>query len=100
MTSLAALLALAGCGDARRVFAAYPAAESASVADAPYPALVDMPTPRALRETAPDPATGRAIAADLSIEAAVQQAEAERLSGPVADVEPLRAAAAEARAGR
>jgi hypothetical protein len=103
-SSLAALLALAwalsGCGEARRVFAAYPEDESPGVAAAPYPALVDMPTPAALRESAPDPEEGRAIAAALGVEAAAQRAEAERLAPPVTDAGALGAAAAAARAGR
>jgi hypothetical protein len=100
MTSLALLLALSACGEARRVIGAYPVEESAETAEAPYPALVDMPTPAALRAAAPDPAEGRAIAAELAVEAAVQKAEAERLAPTVADAAPLRAEAEAVQRGR
>jgi hypothetical protein len=99
MTSLALFLALAlaGCQEAREAIRAYPVGERASTEDAPYPRLVDGPSPRSLRESAPDPADGQAIAAELTFDAAVQQAEAERLAQPVADVEPLRAEAEDVR---
>ena len=95
MTSLSLALALAvsACGEARQVIAAYPVEESGAVADAPYPALVDMPTPAELRAGAPDPEEGRAIAGALTVEAAVQAAEAERLAGIGSGAEALRAEA-------
>jgi hypothetical protein len=98
--ALGGTLALGGCGEARRTIAEYPVAESPAAAAAPYPALVDMPTPRAAREAAPDHAVGAAVAGDLRRDAAVQAAESERLSAPVFDVAPLREAGAEARRGR
>mgnify|MGYP006278694985 FL=1 len=103
MTSLAALCALAalaGCAEARRVIADYPVAERPETADAPYPSLVDMPSPRAARATAPDPADGAGAVGALRAEAAVMAAEAERLSAPVTEIEALRASGAAARAGR
>ena len=92
MTSLAAVLAggLSGCGEARRAITAYPVVESPEVAEAPYPSLLDMPSPQEAAASAPDPLEGAVVAAELQGRAAEQRAEAERVAAPVFEVEALR----------
>jgi hypothetical protein len=102
MTSLAALLVagISGCGEARRAIAAYPVVESPDVAEAPYPSLLDMPSPQEAAASAPDPLEGAVAAADLQGRAADQRAEAARVGAPVLDVQPLRDDADAVRRGR
>lgn len=92
-------LALAGC-DAQREISAYRLRESPEAANAPWPRLVDGPTHVNPPGPGPDTAAGEALAAELIEIARGQAAEAERLSGPVLAIAPLRAEGAAVRAGR
>ena len=80
-----AALALAGCGTVE-VFGQYDLKEGPTVADAPWPRLVDTPvTPEKGTYTAavPDPKSGEARRTELSDAAADAAARAAALSGPV-----------------
>lgn len=79
------LLLLAGCGSAG-LFRSHEVPESADLADAPWPRLVDTPAAPPRGEYAagvPDPAQGAAASADLGQAARDAAARAEALSGPV-----------------
>ena len=79
------LASLAGCATAQ-LFSSYPEAESPSIAEAPWPRLVDTPAvpPKgAYSESVPDPAVGVAATAQLGIVARDAAARAEALSAPV-----------------
>jgi hypothetical protein len=95
--TLVALLGGCGQGD---LFARFPDIESAGVAASPYPALAEGPALLAAAGPAPDAAEGTAVVEGLTTEAALAQAESERLSGPVFDVDALRREAEAVRQGR
>ena len=97
LTLLAGLLAGCGQGD---LFARFPDRESAGVANAPYPALSEGPGLLAAAGPAPDPAAGGTIVDGLSAEAAMAQADSERLGVPVFDADALRRDADAVRQGR
>lgn len=104
IAAVAAALALAGCGTTE-LFGAYDVPESPGTAEAPWPRLVDTPTPPPAGQydaAVPDPAEGVAAEAQLNILAASAEARALPLAAPVVDDEHLRAraAAAQARARR
>ena len=73
------LLALAGCGG-DGLFRTYDLPESPDVATAPWPRLVDTPpAPPTGSPAAPDPAEGRAVAAELETEARALEEARRRL---------------------
>ncbi|SDZ79689.1 hypothetical protein [Rubrimonas cliftonensis] len=98
-TRLAAALALCACvdADALRLF---PDVEIPDAGDAPWPDLAAAAEAGRALPPPPDPAEGEAIVRDLTLEAAVMRAEAERLSVPVFEVEALQADAAALRRER
>ena len=80
-----AALALSGCGTVE-IFGTYDLPESAAVAAAPYPRLIDTPSapaPGSYTAAVPDPATGDRIQSDLSADAVVASVRAADLAGPV-----------------
>lgn len=95
----ALVLAVAGCGQGD-LFARFPDNESAQVAAAPYPRLVDGVVALKAAGPGPDPAEGSAIVDSLTTEAALARAEAERLGAPVMDAEALGRDAEAVRTGR
>jgi hypothetical protein len=95
---LLALLA-AGCGQGD-LFARLPDDESAEVAATPYPRLVDGIVSLKAAGPGPDRAQGAAIVENLSTEAALAQAEAQRLGVAVMDAETLDRDAEAVRRGR
>ena len=102
--AVAAALALAGCGTSE-LFGAYDVPEAPGTAEAPWPRLVDTPTPPPAGEytaAVPDPAEGVATGVELNILARSADARATPLAAPVVDDRQLRAraAAAQARARR
>jgi hypothetical protein len=97
--SLTLFALLGGCGQGD-LFARFPDSESAAVTASPYPALAEGPALLAAAGPAPDPAAGAAVVDGLTADAAVAQAETERLSGPVFDVDALRRDAEAVRQGR
>ena len=97
--SLTLLALLSGCGQGD-LFARFPDRESAGVEAAVYPALYEGPALLAATGPAPDPASGRAIVDSLSADAALAQADAERLGAPVFDADALRRDADVVRRGR
>jgi hypothetical protein len=81
----AAVIALSGCGTVG-LFGKYEIAESADVAAAPWPRLVDVPEAPPVGEytrDVPDPAEGVLVQADLTAAAASASARAAELSRPV-----------------
>ena len=81
----AVLIALSGCGTVE-LFGEYDIPESADVAAAPWPKLVDVPEAPPVGEytdNVPDPAQGVLVQADLSAIAASASARAAELSRPV-----------------
>lgn len=85
IVSLALAAALAGCGSAR-LFSGIDAPESADVAEAPWPRLVDTPQappPGSYTEDVPDPAVGVATVVELGEAARQARARAEVLAPPV-----------------
>jgi len=79
------LVSLAGCGSAR-LFGAFPVAESAGAADAPWPRLVDTPEAPAKGSYGPgvpDPAAGAAVMFELGLVARDAAGRAEVLNQPV-----------------
>ncbi len=84
------LLLLAGCGP-NGLFPTYDAPESADVATAPWPRLVDTPpVPPVGSPEIPDPARGAAIAAELGQEARAAALRARALGEPVLTESDLR----------
>jgi hypothetical protein len=79
----------AGCGSPA-VFQPFAEAEGSGVAQAPYPDLAEVHAYASGMRPAPDAGDGAAIARDMALQAALAQAESERVSGPVFAVEPLR----------
>lgn len=80
-----AALVLAGCGTAQ-LFADYEVHEDPSVDDAPWPRLVDTPTPPPAGEfssAVPDPSRGDKVTEDLRTEAAVATVRAQNLAAPI-----------------
>ncbi len=94
----AAALALAGCG-LPQVFDLYPAPEGPALTG-PWPTLIDTVRRHDAAGAPLDPRTGAGVVAALDVEAALSQSDSARVAAPVVQVEPLRRAAAEARAGR
>ena len=95
---LIALLVLAGCGMAGP-FAELDLPEGPGVAAAPWPRLVDVPAAPPVgtyTPAVPDPAIGKQVVENLSVEAAIARARAETLNEPV--IAPENRAAMEARA--
>ncbi|MDT8344841.1 MAG: hypothetical protein RQ752_10465 [Thermohalobaculum sp.] len=87
-----ALGLLSGCGTSE-LFGTYDLPESPGVADAPWPRLVDTPTPPpagTFGPGIPDPAQGVAVVSDLSAIAAVSAERAALLGQPVISEEGLR----------
>lgn len=98
--ALMAVLALAGC-DSFRLFNDYQAVESESVADTPWPRLVDVqdaPQPGVYTTDVPDPAEGVALQSQLSTAGAESEARRARASEPVLSAEDRAALAARANA--
>jgi hypothetical protein len=91
-------LMAAGCGQGD-LFAQFPERESADVASAPYPELVDGVGMLEASGPGPDPAGGAAIVESRSTEAALAQADAERVGAAVFEVEALRSDADAVRRG-
>lgn len=84
-----AVAGLAGC-ESVRVLNDYRVEESAEVAGAPWPRLVDVPAappPGRFGAGVPDPTTGAAIDAALAARAAAAERRRATLSGPVIDGE-------------
>jgi len=83
-------MALGGCGTVE-LFGTYEAPESADVAAAPYPRLVDVPSaPPAGQFNAdvPDPAEGTRTLEELGLAASLAEEHAARLSpGPISPEE-------------
>lgn len=87
-----ALGLLTGCGTSE-LFGTYDLPESPDVAAAPWPRLVDTPTPLpqgSFGPGFPDPAQGVAVVSDLSAVAAVSAERAALLGQPVISEEGLR----------
>jgi len=83
---------LAGCGTSE-LFGTYDAPESPDVAEAPWPRLVDTPTPPppgSYGPGVPDPAQGVAVVTDLSAVAADSAQRAGTLGEPVLAENELR----------
>lgn len=105
-------IAVSGCGldetliGPRGPFAVLDLPETPAPEGAAWPRLADvpdMPPPGVVGPGAPDPATGRQVAEQLKVEAAVSSARAEALGGPVltpAEQARLRGAGREAAAAR
>ena len=72
-------LALSGCGVAGDALGGYDLPDTADAPDGPWPKLADYAFP----EDGPDPATGDAVVAELTIAAAAAAARAEALAAPV-----------------
>jgi len=93
LLTLAAVLA--GCGTTE-LFGTYDVPESPEVAEAPWPRLVDTPTPPpqgTYGPGVPDPAQGVAVVSDLTSVATDSAARAETLRDPVlgeSDLKQLR----------
>lgn len=97
-----AALTLAGCGTAD-LFGKYSIPESAHVAEAPWPRLVDVPNPPppgTYTEDVPDPAAGIVLRTDLPRVAAHADARAAKLKAPVIDPDIRAAMEARARQAR
>jgi hypothetical protein len=99
VAAVLALGLLGGC-EASRTIADYEVPDSPAVDAAAYPRLADGFTHSAPPPPGPDTAIGAAVTSTLTAEARANTARAAALAGPVTSAEALRAAAAEARAGR
>lgn len=98
---LLATLVLAGC-DTIGMFDKFDLPEGPEVATAPWPRLVDVPSAPPVgtySEAVPDPAVGKRVVENLSVEAAVAKARAQPLDEPVIAPEKRSAMEARARAG-
>ncbi|MFN3614188.1 MAG: hypothetical protein ACK4WC_06480 [Rubrimonas sp.] len=89
LTALLLCAVGAGCGGPQ-VFQPFAETEGSGVAGAPYPDLAEVHAYARGMRPPPDAGDGAAIARDLALQAALAQAESERVSGPVFAVEPLR----------
>ncbi|MFT4792174.1 MAG: hypothetical protein ACJAW4_001992 [Paracoccaceae bacterium] len=77
--ALLAVLPLAGCGAGGAVSGGYDLPVTADAPSGDWPRLADVTFPT----VAPDPATGAAVIASLSIAAATSAARADALTAPV-----------------
>ena len=77
--ALLAAVPLAGCGAGGAVFGGYDLPQTADAPPGDWPRLADVTFPT----DAPDPATGAAVIASLSVAAAASAARADALAGPV-----------------
>jgi hypothetical protein len=77
--ALLAAIPLAGCGAGGALLGSYDLPETADAPEGDWPRLADVTFPN----PAPDPATGAAGIATLSVAAATAAARAEALAGPV-----------------
>ncbi|MEM7061179.1 MAG: hypothetical protein AAF557_26675 [Pseudomonadota bacterium] len=85
VAALALVATVSACGTVE-IFSTYDLPESETVADAPWPRLVDTPTappPGEFSAQVPDPAVGERIQVDMAAAAVAAEARAKALAGPV-----------------
>ncbi|MFT6773054.1 MAG: hypothetical protein ACJA1L_000761 [Paracoccaceae bacterium] len=79
MASFAVTAMLSGCGAGGAIFGGYGLPQTSALPDGEWPRLADATFPT----DGPDPATGDAMIASMTIAAATAAARAETLAGPI-----------------